>query len=153
MTVDLIPLLPGESPEQAIARVYEGGISLSWDDDDETMRIDQIDDANAPAEPIPSSVFDDWRAEVLRRLHALHEWQSEEHGGHPHLWSAHFGWQVEFGDRDITLRWRREFIPPYLDDDVFLAAFEGLRTIIHWPDDYGSWCDLDDPEDQPTIIG
>ena len=151
MTVDLIPLLPGESPEQAIVRVYEGGISLSWDDDAEMVRIDQIDDT--PAEPVPSSVFDDWRAEVLRRLHALHEWQSEEHGGHPHLWSANFGWQVEVNDDDITLRWRREFIPPYLDDEVFLAAFEGLRTIIHWPDDYGSWCDLDDPEDRPGIIG
>ena len=153
VTVDLIPLLPGETPEQAIARVYEGGISLSWDDDDETVRIDQIEDADPAAEPVASSVLDDWRAEVIRRLHDLHEWQSEEHRGHLHLWSAHFGWQVELNDDDITLRARRELIPPYLDDEVFLAAFEGLHTILHSGDQYGLYRGLDDPDDRPSIIG
>ena len=151
MTVDLIPLLPGEEPEQAITRIYEGGVAIVFDAESTAMRIETMTDQ--PVRPAPAEAFDAWRAEVLRRLHALHDWDSEVFDGFPHLWSKHFGWQVEVNQDDITLRWRRHVVEPYLDDGDFLAAFEGLRTIIHWPDDYGSYCDLDDPDDRPGLIG
>ena len=153
VTVDLIPRLPDEAPERAIARVYEGGIALVFDGETETMRVQDIEDGGQPVEPAPPGAFDDWRAEVLRRLHELHDWESEDVRDHPYLWSANFGWQVEFGPQDITLRWRGDFDMPCLADEDFLAAFEGLRTIIHWSDEYGSYCDLDDPDDRPSIIG
>lgn len=153
VTVDLIPLLPGETPEQAIARIYENGIAIVFDGETEEMRIEEAHECDASAEPAPDDAFDEWRVEVLRRLHTLHDWQSESIDGHPHLWSAGFGWQVELNDRDITLRARRGGGDGTLDDETFLAAFEGLRTILHWPDDYGSYADLDDPHNRPTLIG
>lgn len=152
VTVDLIPRLPDESPEQAIARIYEDGIAIVYDPESATMRMELIEDGDS-VEKAPPGAFAGWRAEVLSRLHDLHEWQSELIDGHPHLWSAHFLWQVEFGDHDITLRHRRDHDGLTLDDEDFLAAFEGLRTILHWPDQYGTYSDLDDPFDRPTTIG
>lgn len=115
VTVDLIPRLPGEDPERAIARIYEGAVAIRWD--------------------------------------------SETEGSCTYLWSRNSVWQVEIDDGadSITLRARRGWNPdpdlPDLDDSELLEAFDGLRTILHWPDAYGTWCDLDDPDDRPMLIG
>ena len=106
--------------------------------------------------PAPDGAFDEWRAEVLRRLYELFpDWSSEEFDGFPHLWTAGYLWQIEFSSDDITLRARYAVDPaaPGPDDASLLAIFEGLRTIIHWPDDHGSYSDLDDPDDRPGSIG
>lgn len=41
------------------------------------MHTEHIGDDDGPIEPAPDGAFDEWQAEVLRRLHALHEWQPE----------------------------------------------------------------------------
>lgn len=157
VTVDLIPRLPGESPEHAIARIYQDGVAIVFDGDARTVVLEDLDDGGEPVPPAPPGSFDGWRAEVLRRIEPLQPWESELHRGHAHLWSAGFGWQVECNDQDITLRFRG-FGPvaagmTTLDDATFLEAFDGLHTILHWPDCYGAYCDLDDPDDRPTSIG
>src|SRR3546814_825629 len=159
VTVDLIPRLPGEDPERAIARIYEGGVALRWDGETESMVIELIDSDGERIEEAPPGAFDPWRAEVRRRLADLHPWLVEIDGTRTFLWSRNCSWQFEIDDDadSITLRARRGWDPdpdlPILDDAELLEAFDGLCTILHWPDAYGSWCDLDDPDDRPTPIG
>lgn len=153
MTVDLIPLLPDESPEDAIARIYDGGMMIVIDNETHEGHVEEM---ASGVDPAPAGAFDDWRVEVLRRLYQLFpDWSSEEIDGYPHLWTAGYLWQIEFSSDDITLRARRGVDPdaPGPDGGSFLAIFEGLRTIIHWPDDHGSYCELDDSGDRPTSIG
>lgn len=153
VTVDLIPRLPSESSEDAIGRIYDGGIMIVIDNEAHEGHVEEIATGVGPA---PDGAFAEWRAEVLRRLYELFPgWSSEDVGGYPHLWTAGYGWQVEFSSDDITLRARKsvDADAPGPDDASLLAAFEGLRTIIHWPDDHGSYCDLDDPDDRPALIG
>lgn len=160
VTVDLIPRLPSENPPQAIARIYEGGVVIAWEGNTESMTLEPIDGSeDEPNQEAPPGAFDQWRAEVLRRLIDLHPWQRAVEGSCTYLWSRNFEWQVEIdgGSGSITLRARRGWDPdatlPLLDDSELLAAFEGLHTIVHWPDAYGTWCDLDDPDDRPMLIG
>lgn len=159
VTVDLIPLLPGEDPVQAIARIYEDGVAICWDGDTGSVTLETIEADEQVIQEAPPGAFDRWRAEVRRRLLALHPWQTATEGSCTYLWSRNYIWQVEIDDESdsITLRARRGWDPdpalPDLDDSGFLAAFEGLHTILHWPDSYGTWCDLDDPDDRPLLIG
>ena len=46
------------------------------------------------AEPAPEGAFVEWRAEVIRRLLAFHDWFNEEEFGTHFFWSTEFGWQV-----------------------------------------------------------
>lgn len=113
----------------------------------------------------PAAHLDDGQRTALRELGwsdpvpDLSAWLMEIDGTQTFLWSRNCGWQVEVDDDadSITLRARRGWGPdpdlPILDDAELLEAFDGLRTILHWPDAYGTWCDLDDPDDRPTLIG
>ncbi|MBS1836775.1 MAG: hypothetical protein JST64_03665 [Actinobacteria bacterium] len=145
VTVDLIPLLSGESPEDAIARIYDGGMEIVIDVEEQTGTVEEIVN---DVEPAPAGAFDEWRAEVLRRLYELFpDWSSEEDDGLPVLWTSGCEWQVEFKPNEVMLR-ARGGVPrgpgPGLDD--LCGIFAGLRTIIHWPHN-GSYTDLDDPDD------
>src|SRR3546814_14924866 len=95
VTVDLIPRLPGEDPERAIARIYEGGVALRWDGETESMVIELIDSDGERIEEAPPGAFDPWRAEVRRRLAAPHPWLVEIAGTRPLRWSRYCSWQVE----------------------------------------------------------
>ena len=158
VTVDLIPLLPGEAPAQAIERVYEGGVAIRWDGDTESMTLETIEGDDQPVRQAPLGAFDQWRTEARPRVAELHPWQTATEGSCTYLWSRNSVWQVEIDDESdsITLRARRGWDPdpalPDLDDAELLAAFAGLRTILHWPDAYGTWCDLNDPNDRPQTI-
>lgn len=152
VTVDVIPLLAGESPETAIARTYAGGMMISLDVEELEGTIEEIDDK---VEPAPRGAFDGWRAEVLRRLFEVFPgWSSGESDGFEVLWAPGYPWQIEFNADGITLRARR--VDPRADgptDNEVLGAFAGLRTIIHWPDDYEEFGDLDDPDSFGWMIG
>lgn len=151
-TVDVIPVLPGETPERAIARVYEGGVSIDVDTDVGEAWMETIDN---DVEAAPDGAFDGWRAEVQRRLFELFPgWSMEDDDGNRCLWTAGYRWQIEFCTDSITLRSRRVVNPdePGPDDESLLAVFAGLRTILHWPDDYGTYVDLDDPDQRLTEI-
>lgn len=158
VTVDLIPRLPGEDPARAIARIYEGGVAIRWDNETESMTIGPIEDGE-PIVEAPPGAFDPWRAEVRGRLADLHPWLMEVDGTCTYLWSRNFEWQIEIDDATdhITLRARRGWDPdpalPILDDSELLSAFDGLQTTLHGPDAHGTWCDLDDPDDRPLLIG
>jgi len=107
-------------------------------------------------DPAPEGAFDEWRAEVLRRLYALFpDWKSEEDDdGYRTLWAPGYLWQIEFGSDSITLVWRSIANDSDASEDASVpAVFDGLRTILHWPDEYGSYRDLDDPDDRPTLPG
>lgn len=143
VTADLIPRLPGESPETAIARIYGGGVQIVIDVGAHTGTVEEI---ASDVEPAPEGAFDEWREEVLRRLHDLFPgWSSDEEYGVRALWAPGCEWQVEFNSDDITLRARppdpREPGPGL---DELLGVFSGLRTVLHWPDS-GDYSDLDDP--------
>lgn len=72
VAVDLIPLLPGEAPEQAIAQIYEDGIAIRWNGETQEMTLEEIGDGGDPVERVPAGVFDEWRTEVrARRLRQL----------------------------------------------------------------------------------
>lgn len=61
----------------------------------------------------------------------------------------------------VAIRWDRETESMTLESihdgepivEAPPAAFDGLHTIFHWPDVHGTWCDLDDPDDWPVVIG
>jgi len=151
VTVDLIPRLPGESPEDAIERVYDGGIRITLGEETPEGRWEEM---VSSVDPAPDGAFDEWRAEVLRRLYAVFPgWKSEDVDGYPHLWTPGYLWQIEFSLDSVTLRWRSfgddSDVP---EEGSVIRAFEGLRTILHWPDEYGSYCDLDDPNHPETGI-
>lgn len=136
VTVDLIPRLPGEDPERAIARIYEDAVAIQWDSETESMTIGNLEDADEAIDQAPQGAFDEWRAEVRRRLTGLHPWQTETEGSCTYLWSRNSVWQVEIDDGadSITLRARRGWNPdpdlPGLDDSELLEAFDGLRTML-----------------------
>lgn len=149
VTCDLIPRLPGEAAEDAIARIYEGGVRFVVGDDGRAY----CEEIATGIEPAPEGAFDEWRAEVDRRVAALAPWSVEDEDGVRYFWRAECGWQVELHDDRITLRHR--FGGGTADepsDADLLAVFDGLHTILHWPDD-GAWYDLDDPDDRPDPIG
>lgn len=136
ITVDLIPRLPGEDPERAIARIYEDAVPIRWDSETEPTTIGDIQVAAEPIDQTPQGAFDEWRAEVRRRLSDLHPWQTETEGSCTYLWSRNSLWQVEIDDGadSIMLRARRGWNPdpdlPDLDDSELLEAFDGLRTML-----------------------
>lgn len=150
VTVDLIPRLPDESPEEAIARIYAGAVSFRIDSETLEAEVGRLPEEVAPA---PPGAFADWRAEVLRRLHELFpHWEVETYDDELcTLWADGYLWRIEMNEDDITLRARRhvDLQAPAASDAEVLAAFEGLHTIVHWPHDHGSYADLDDPADHP----
>jgi len=150
VTVDVIPRLPGESPEDAIARIYDGGMEIVLDVGALTGSVEEIVN---DVEPAPEGAFDEWRVEVLRRLYDLFpDWCSDEDEGLPVLWAPGCEWQVEFISDGITLRARRwDAREPGPGEADLFAVFAGLHTIVHWPD--GSYADLDGPDDVGPGIG
>lgn len=150
VTVDVIPRLPGESSEAAIARIYDGGMEIVLDVGALTSSVEEI---VSDVEPAPEAAFDEWRAEVLRRLYELFpDWCSEEEEGLPILWAPGCEWQVEFISDGITLRARRcDAREPGPGQADLFGAFVGLRTTVHWPD--GGYADLDAPDGVGPDVG
>ncbi len=150
VTIDVIPRLPGESPEDAIARIYDGGMEIALDVGALGVTVEEIVN---DVEPAPKGAFAEWRAEVLRRLYELFpDWLSDEEEGLPVLWAPGCEWQVEFNSDDITLRARGcDPTEPGPGEADLFGAFAGLRTIVHWPD--GGYLDLDVPDDVRPELG
>ncbi len=150
VTVDVIPRLPGESSEAAIARIYDGGMEIVLDVGALTSSVEEI---VSDVEPAPEGAFDEWRAEVLRRLYELFpDWCSEEEEGLPILWAPGCEWQVEFIPDGITLRARRCDAREHGPGQAALfGAFVGRRTPVHWPD--GGYADRAAPDGVGPDVG
>lgn len=153
----MIPLLPGESAETAIARIYDGGVAIVFDPTDDSMRLEPIDtdDCDAGEPVVPEGFFEAWWATVSGRLWAAFEgWDHEMVDGFDHLWAPGCRWQVEWGGADVTLRYRRSTDPsaPGLSDRDLLGCFVGVDAVLHWPDDHGSYLVLDGDAELPELI-
>lgn len=155
MTVDVIPLVPGESAEAAIARIYEGGVAIVFDPTDDSIRLEPVHDDGDGRGPVPEGFFEAWWSTVSGRLWAAFEgWDHEVVDGFDHLWAPGCRWQVEWGGADVTLRYRRSTDPaaPGLSDQDLLGCFVGVDAVLHWPDDHGSYLALDGDAELPGLI-
>lgn len=136
VTVDLIPRLPDETPDEVISRVYAEALS-----------------GESPPGVAPG-VLDGWRAEVLLRLRELFpRWEVEGCVDDLcALWADGYLWRIEMNDDDITCRTRRhvDLLAPAATDAEVLAAFEGLDTIVHWPHDRRAFAPLTRPATRPS---
>ncbi len=63
ITYDIIPLLPAETPDDAVARIYAGGVLIIPSEEglDKVPTESTVPDGSTGA-------FEEWRAEVCRRL-------------------------------------------------------------------------------------
>lgn len=152
----MIPLVPGESAEAAIARIYAGGVAIVFDPADDSMRLEPIDDdGDARGLVVPDGFFEAWWSTVSARLWAAFGgWDHEVVDGFDHLWAPGCRWQVEWGGADVTLRYRRstDQAAPGLSDRDLLGCFVGVDAVLHWPDDHGSYLVLDGDAELPELI-
>lgn len=126
ITVDVIPLAPGEEPEQAISRAYD-----------------------RPASWQPSA---GWQTTCVEALRPMHQWHVEGDTPNTCLWSREVRWQLEFHRRGVTLRLRRPDLEvTAVSDADILRAFADLPVIVHVPDN-GWWCTLGDLADDMEIL-
>ncbi|MEQ8842278.1 MAG: hypothetical protein RIB98_14940 [Acidimicrobiales bacterium] len=135
ITFDITPIGPGESPEAAMARIYGGGLQISWTEtDDGWETVDEhIEDSVSEWEP-PSG----WAKPVIERLLELYPYQREDdEGGGICLWDTPVTWQVEFFRGGVTLRRRPRASnePPAPTDAELLGAFAGIHAVVHFNGD------------------
>ena len=151
ITFDIIPIAPHESPEAAIARIYEGGLSIEWTESEGEW--------NASARTITESEVtpwrpgNDWRDRIVERLEALHTWSREDSESVLYFWDPDFRWQVELNRDDATLRMRRDVDPrsSELTDAELLRVFNVLPSVLHQPYN-GWWMVLNDIDDEYRLL-
>ena len=152
ITFDIIPMGPGEAPEAAIARVYEGGISIDWVETDDGWAAS----AATPQESVgprwrpPQG----WRDPLVERVAALHDWQREDTDEFIYFWHSDVLWQVEFGPEDVTFRRRRgvgDNSRGPTDADL-LRVFADLPAVVHQPANGWSMT-LDEIDDDFELLG
>lgn len=131
ITFDITPIGPDESPQDAIARAYGGGLRLGWDETD--------DGWEASDDPIETGASDwtppaGWAEPVIERLLERYPYQREDDAnGGVCLWDVEVLWQVEFSADGVTLRRRRAARndPPAPTDAELLRAFAGIHAVVH----------------------
>jgi hypothetical protein len=130
ITFDITPMGPHETPEDAIARAYGGGVRVTWEEtDDGWVAVEE------PTEPGTSewNPPKGWAGPVIERLLARYPYQREDTGGCTYLWDTDVLWQIEFSNDGVTLRRRARASnnPPAPTDAEVLRAFVGVPAVVH----------------------
>jgi len=151
ITFDIIPMAPHESPEAAIARIYEGGLSIGWTNSADGWVASAT--SIAESEDPPWRPSDDWRDEIVKRLEALHNWSREDSDSDIYFWDPDFLWQVELDRDGATLRTRRDVgaSASELTDAKLLRVFNAVPTVVHQPYN-GWWMVLDELDDDYRLL-
>lgn len=134
ITYDVVPVLGGESTDNAVGRIWGGD-----------PRLDDPPDPE-PADPELQAV---WRTKVLALLLALDGWSHETTELAEVLWRHDYDWQVEVNERDLTLRYRGSGADEALDRQL-LSMFRDLDCVLVYPDADG-WVRLRDEPDLDHI--
>jgi len=130
ITYDVVPVLGGESTDNAVGRIWGGD--------------PRLDDPPDP-EPVDPALEAAWRAQVTAQLHQLDGWSHETEGTTDYFWHPDYDWQVEVNQRDLTLRYRGSGSDDALDQRL-LGMFRDLDCVLVYPDADG-WVRLrDEPE-------
>ena len=134
ITYDVVPVLGNESTDNAVGRIWGGD-----------PRLDDPPDPE-PADPALQAA---WRTEVVRQLNQLDGWCHEGSDQTDYFWLPGYDWQVEVGQRDITLRYRGDGPDEQLDAQV-LGMFRELDCVLVYPDADG-WVRLREAPDLDHI--
>jgi hypothetical protein len=102
VTFDITPIGPDESPEEAMTRIYGGGMQISWTETDDGWEAadDLIEESVSDWEPPPG-----WADPVIERLLGLYPYQRLDFDdGGICLWDTELIWQVEFFSGGVPSR-------------------------------------------------
>ncbi len=151
-TFDIIPMGPRELPEAAIARIYEGGMSIRWAESEDGWGASAT--TIMETEGTPWRPAEDWRDPIVERLAALHDWRRDDSESVICFWDPDVLWQVELGLEDVTLRLRRgvDYDSSEPSDAELLRVFSSLPAVVHQPDN-GWWMLLDEIDDEFRLLG
>lgn len=138
---NVIALLPGENPYDAMSRTY--GFDASPDED------------RGVPPAVPPNAFPGWQETVTERIEALCDWGHEyDPALHTHRFaSPTFGWIIHVEPGGVTLTMKRSWDlneGPAPTEADFLAVFADLDCILVRPN-LESWVHLNSGE-TPTEI-
>lgn len=138
VTYDIIPILGGESTDNAVARIWGGNPDL---------------DDPPPPEPVDPALSAGFREAVLPRIHAMGRWNHESIDRADVFWMDDYGWQVEVDEQAITLRTYGRTTDRSLvnRDRELLEIFRDLDCVLVY-DNASSWVRLRDEPSLSTIV-
>jgi len=134
VTYDIIPILGGESTDNAVARIWGGNPDL---------------DDPPPPEPVDPALSAAFRDAVLRRITAMGQWNHKSTDLGQVFWMDDYGWQVEVSEHAITLRTYGRTTDRALveRDRELLEIFRDLDCVLVY-DNAAGWVRL---RDEPSL--
>lgn len=138
---DIIPLLPGEDPYDAMSRTYDMDVSPDQD--------------RGVAAAAPPGSFPDWQETVTRRVAPLWDWEHayDAELDYHRFMVPTFGWIIYVERDGVTLilqrSWHLQDGPAPSEAD-FLALFRDLDCILVYPNAEG-WVRLNGGDPQTEI--
>jgi hypothetical protein len=137
ITLDVVPVLGGEEPDNAVFRIWGGD--------------PRLDEPPAPT-PVDPELSAQFRAEVIQRIIACADWLREDDERTTYLWIPEYAWQVEVNRDDITLRARGGPTETEVDlDEALLGIFRDLDCMLVY-ENASEWVRLREVPDL-TFIG
>jgi len=135
ISIELMLMAPGETPEQTISRCMDGVPALSASE----------------ADTAPWMPDEGWQRPLIEATAAMFGWNRDDEDGTIYFWHPDVEWQVEFAQSGVMFGRRKGVYDSVLSPAQILRPFCGIPAVLHYDDD--NWWTLPAtiPDDVPMF--